>query len=176
MRDQRGFTILEFVIYIALVGVVLGAAVMFALQFSITQTKSVVLSQVTRNAQFAMQRIEAETRAADRVDIGASVFDVHPGTLVLETSDPGTDPTVFTVTDGQLTVQQGAGLAIPLTAPDITISAFTLQNLVPHGRAQHVRVSLTASLPPGDSPAEIASEIVLESTIHIRRSDGFTPL
>lgn len=176
MTDERGFTILEFVIYIALVAIVVGAAVMFALQFTLTQAKASVFAQVTRNGQFSMNRIEVETREADSVDVGASVFVSNPGTLTLVTTNGATNPTVFTVTNGQLTVQQGVDPAIPLTDPDVVVSEFTLENLAPHGRSQHVRVHLKVMLPGGTEFQDIQAEVELDTTVHIRRNDGISLL
>lgn len=174
MAAQRGFTLLEFIIYIALVTVVLGAAVMFALQFTVTQTKASVTAQATRNAQFAMERIRTEVREADAIDIGATTFGSDPDTLTLTMADAGTDPTVFAVTDGQLTVQQGTDPPLPLTEPGVEVVEFTLEDLVPHGRSQYIRVHLKVSLPASSGFQDIRADVELDATVHVRNHEGFS--
>jgi prepilin-type N-terminal cleavage/methylation domain-containing protein len=173
---ERGFTLLELIIYIALLATVVVAAAMIALQFTITQAKAAVYAQASRNAQFAMSRIESEVREADSITVGSSVFGSNPGTLTLATSVPANSPTIFTVTNGQLTVKQGAGAAIPLTEPDVTVTEFTLENLSPNARTQNIRIHIKVSLPTSTANTDIQTTVQLDSTVRIRRSEGFTLL
>ena len=174
--SQKGFTILEFVIYVALLGIVVTSAAMFAMHFTITQMKAATYAKASRNAQFAMARIESEVAQATSINVGSSTFGSNPGLLTLVTATGGTNPTVFAVSGGQLTVQQGAGSAVPLTDPSMTVEEFTLENLIPNGRAQYIRVHIKVTIPAGNAFQDVSASVNLDTTVHVRRNDNFTLL
>lgn len=175
-NTQKGFTLLEFVLYIGLLAIIVTAAVMFTLQFVIAQSKAQVYAQAARNAEFAMERIRIEVEEADAVNAGTTVYVSNPGTLSLANAVSGNNPTVFTVTNGQLTVQQGAGAAIALTEPGVNVTEFTITNLAPNVRSQYLRIHMKVQAQTTGGYNDIEASADLDTTMHIRRNDGFTML
>jgi len=171
-RSERGSTVLEFLIYIALISVVLTTATLFASEMLRSQAKSAALSEVVRNARFAMSRIEIETREASDLNIGASTFGANPSTLSLATAG-GTDPTIFTVTGGALTIKQGAGAAIPLTNTKVTVTEFTIDNISTSGKTRAIRIHIKAIAKNPDALVEQTADTTVESTVRIHAKDGF---
>lgn len=174
-RDERGATLLEFLIYIAIVGVVVSSALLFAIEFVASASKASAMSEVSRNARFASARIAAEIRGATAVNAGASVFDIHPGTLSLATASGPTNPTVFTVTDGVLTVQQGVGAVLPLTSSKVEITDFTVENLSNGNKTKEIRVSVTATFRNTGNLTELRAETTVKTTARVHKDDGFAP-
>lgn len=172
--DQRGFTLLELVIYIAVVGLVLVSATMFSFEFAASQAKSAALEEVNRNARFAVSRIAAEIREAADLNAGSSVFGSNPGTLSLATATGATDPTVFTVTGGTLNIRQGAGPVLPLTSSKVDVTEFTLENLSTAGKTKAVRVRLKVKTRDAAGLQEVAAETVVETTAKLHKNDGFS--
>ena len=80
-QEERGFTLLEALVYMLITGVVLSFATFFFFQLVTTQAKSAAIAEVTRNARFALTRVAIELREAQRINFGASTFGSSPGTL-----------------------------------------------------------------------------------------------
>jgi hypothetical protein len=160
------------VIYVGIVGVVLVSATLFAAEFASIQLKASLYRDVQRNASLATQRIEVELREASAVNIGASTFG-DPGVLSLETTDGATDPTVFSVTDGVLYVQQGSDPALPLTDSGLEVRAFDVENLSNAGRTRAIRVIVTIGSIGGETFQDIEAESTMSATGRVRIGDGF---
>lgn len=174
IHNERGSTLVEFIIYVGLIGVVLTTAVMLMAEMLRAQAKSGALAEASRHARFGMSRILAEIREADSLNVGASTFGTNPGTLSLATASGGTNPTVFVVAGGALTVQQGAGSPVTLTGSNVTVDDFTVTNLSVNGRTQVVRVRLTVSSSGGSGFIDQDATVTLEGTARVQARDGFS--
>lgn len=171
---ERGATLLELVLYIGLVGLALSAGTVFAWEFSLSRAKSAAYAEVVHNARFAVSRIEAEVREASSVNVGASVFGSNPGTLSLATPLAGTNPTVFAVSSGALTVQQGTGAPVALTDSRVAVSGFVVEDVSSGTRTRAVRIRLSLASKGGADLAEQQAAATVETTVRIRLKDGFS--
>lgn len=167
---RRGFTLLELLIYIAIISVVLIVATKLSSQVLAVKAKSTALSEVNRNARFVMDRIVTEVGEADAIAAG-TVFGTNPGRLELTVTDLGNSPTVFAVTDGTLTVQLGSGPALPLTSSQVTVTGFTLQDMSRQPGTRSVAVSL--ELQYRSDVSEYSAKTSTQATARIKRRDGF---
>src|SRR3989338_2893396 len=152
---SRGFSLIEIVLYIAMVGVVLVVAAMFATDFFSSNAKVQALEEASRNARYAADRIAAEVRSAATINQGASVFGANPGTLSIGSSVPLNDPTVFTVSGGALMVSQGGAPAEPITSGRVSITDLTFEDLTVFGRTRLVRIRVTAASRNAGGLAEV---------------------
>ncbi len=169
---SAGFTLLEMLVYLAVITVVLTAAASLSFAFLSANARAMANVETGRNARFAVDRMATAVREAAGVNFSDSVFGLNPGRLSLATGDPATDPTVFTVSGGRLFIQQGAGPVLPLTSPAVVVTEFTVDNLSPSAFISivrpHVRIRYASDL---DS---FSAETVLESTSAVRRGEGFS--
>ena len=172
-RFERGATLLEFIIYIGVISLVLTTATLFAMEMLHAQSKARALSEVVRNARFAASRLEIEIREAADVNVGASVFDTDPGTLSLATSTPATDPTIFAVSAGALTIKQGTGAAMPLTNAQVEVQEFTVENVGTPNRTRAIRLHLKVRAKSTGSLVSQTADTTVESTVRIQAKDGF---
>jgi Tfp pilus assembly protein PilW len=172
-RD-RGATILEFLIYVALVGAILVTVTQFSSEFIAAQAKTLVLNEVAQNARFAVSRMEAEIRGATGVNVGASTFGSSPGTLSISQSAPAVDPTVFTLTSGVLTMQQGAGAAVPITGSKVEVLEFVVNNVSVTGKTRAVQLRLRIRHANSGNLVEFTAETTVETTVRIPLIDGFS--
>jgi Tfp pilus assembly protein PilW len=170
---QRGATILEFLIYVAIISTVLVTVARFSAEFVSTQAKAVAIAEVSQNARFAMARLEAEVRGSTGINVGASTFGSSPGTLSVSTASGATNPTIFTLTSGVLTVKQGTGATLALTGSKVEVLEFQVDNVSATGKTRAVRLHLRVKhLNPGGLE-EFNSETTVESTVRIPYIDGF---
>ncbi len=117
IKDQgfkSGFTLFELIIYITILAIIgtVGATV---LDYSLsTKAKVSRLSEVNLNLERAMLQM------VDRVHTSQSITDAS-STLILKMADASKDPTVFALSSGTATIQEGSGSAIAITPPTVTV-------------------------------------------------------
>lgn len=171
--SERGATILEFLIYVALIGVILVSVTRFAAEFVSTQAKARAVNEVAQNARFAMARMEAEIRGSTGVNAGASTFGSSPGTLSVSMASAGVDPTIFTLTSGALTVKQGTGPVLPLTNGRVEVLEYQVDNVSVTGKTRAVRLHLRVKHKNPGGLEELNAETIVETTVRIPLIDGF---
>lgn len=173
-RDERGATLLEFLVYLGIISLVLVSATMFAGEFVLTNAKSVAIMQATRNARFASARVALDIREASGVNTGSSVFGSHPGALSLSSADSGRNPTVFSVLDGALVVQEGSNPPLPLTSDDVTVTEFVVDDISTGVKTRAYRIRLTAEY-ADQTWAATSSSVTFEQTAKVEKDHGFGP-
>lgn len=171
--SSSGTTLLEFLIYVGMIGVLLSTVTLFAVEMTHAQAKAAALAQAVREARFAASRLEIEIREASDVNTGSSTYGSHPGTLSLATATPATDPTVFAVSAGALTVQQGSGPVLPLTSPKVEVQEFIVENVGSPNKTRAIRIHLKVAAKNAGGLVEQKAETVIESTARIHAKDGF---
>lgn len=143
IRLETGLTLLETVVYVALVSMIVLVFVSFALDVVGTAQKARVQQEVQQNARFAIERINHEVRSASNLNVGSSTFDSHPGVLSLATDDVLTNPIVFDVSGGVLRISEAGGAAQDLTSDKMTVSNLVFKNLSASGKTTNIKVGLT---------------------------------
>lgn len=125
LRD-RGFTLLEIIIYVAMLAILLISAVQLVLISS-----KIVLGTRSERAIFstgegAMETLVREVRQASEVIPSSSNFGVNPGTLVLRTTQAPGGPTVITRTfslSSERLIKNDGGADEFLTPPEARIKS-----------------------------------------------------
>lgn len=165
-NGRRGNTLPEFILYIALVGLIVGLAstVIFAMMSS--SRKLEAMEEVSQNGRAALERMVLAVRHAVAVTAPASGTSSR---LVLQMANAGVDPTVFTLSDGALVMKEGGGATTTLTADNIVVRALVFQNVSPTGSAGTVRLELHASSTNSASKQEYEYGRVFITTENIRR-------
>lgn len=115
----RGNTLIELIIYVALLVVLVGAVV--TILTSIVRSYQFVESSLDleRN-MIAVDRIVREVQAASLVNEGSSTFDASPGVLVL-TMPSGATRTI-SLSGGAITLSENGGLLGALTSNDVVVT------------------------------------------------------
>ncbi len=125
LSSKSGFTLLEVVIYTAMVAIIMLAVIMLAVVTLDVRGKvraSIVLEE---NYRFAMNRITTLVNQAE--DISAPGMGLVSDELILLMSEPALSPTVINNQDGIIFVQQGAGQAMPLTSEEVDVLNFKVE-------------------------------------------------
>jgi type II secretory pathway pseudopilin PulG len=148
--SNRGFTLLETLLYISLTALtILAVAYLFSLIFE-TRIKQKAISEVEQQGNLAIKMITQAIRNSKDFDT------LTPGnsnglTLSVATENPNTNPTIFSLSNGALTISMGSGPARPLTSDRVIVSNLLFQNLgspATTGTIQ-VRFTLNATNPSG---------------------------
>jgi prepilin-type N-terminal cleavage/methylation domain-containing protein len=118
MYYKKGFTLLEMVIYIAILAVVSVFVITSILNTMSAYGKYRVSRYINLAGSSAMERITREIRMADDILAVESVFEVHPGKLKLSTIDPVSENTTTVdlfASSTQLMIKEGSDTEVALT-------------------------------------------------------------
>ena len=144
-KTKNGFTLIELILYVALISVFVTGAVYFAWDIIYGRVKSGVQLEVSQNLRLASKRIIQEIRNAE----GVSSIGVSTISLVME--DSARNPTAFDVSNGRLRIGFGSSGSCPTSAPctltsdQVTVTELTFTDLS-SGGGETVNVSFTITL------------------------------
>ena len=100
---EKGFTLIELILYIALIAIFINGAILFAWDIIYGGAKSGVQREVNKNMRLASKRIEYELRNASGINSLAS------NSVCLSSATALRNPTRISVSSGQLRIGWGGG-------------------------------------------------------------------
>ena len=117
-NKNYGFTLIEAIVYLAIVSVLLVAVISFGERITSAYTKSKNIQEVQQGARFALARLTQDMRGCQSVDF-------TDGVLHLESDDID-----YQVEDGQLTRKVGStGSATAITGSNLVVQNFTVTTM-----------------------------------------------
>ncbi|MCH8741572.1 hypothetical protein IH779_01600 [Patescibacteria group bacterium] len=162
---MKSFTLIELIIYIAIIGVVLIFMSGFLWNIIFGNIKETAYQEVQQNARFALTKITQETKKA------AGINNPSPGnsapSLSLAMAASHLDPTVFDVVDGKLRITQGASGPYALTSDQVIVSNLQFTNLSYPDTPGTVRAEMTIEHINPSARTEYAASINLISSISL---------
>lgn len=138
-QSQKGFTLVELIIYVATVSVVLVIGINLGLNLIKSDSQARSEQEIYNNARLLVNTITQKIRESDDVATGSSVFGEHPGVLAL------TDIVFDTQIDGtvrKMRIQEG-GVISDLTSDGVNVSNFVLTDLTRGSEPKNVLIQLT---------------------------------
>lgn len=169
---QRGFTLIETLIYGLLVSGMILVSILFSLSVSEGNQRARAFQEVQQNARMAMERIVQEIRAANNLDAAGSTFATSPGVLSLTHDDASKSPTVFSASNNVLRIRQGTGAIIPLTSDLVNVTSLIFTNLSVSNRTKNIGISMTVEhVNPGNDSSYAASTTIQSSATIRNQSD-----
>jgi type II secretory pathway pseudopilin PulG len=164
MRAQKGFTLIELVIYAGLFSLLLAAMVF--LMRTANDTHARVRSSLILQAdlRFAISRISSYIHTGDSITLPASTS----GTTLeisFATSSPALDPTRIMRSNGIVTVTRGGGSSLAITNSAVDVTALTFERTTTTPTA--VRMTITAKLRNGIGASGVP--LTLNGATMIRR-------
>ena len=108
-ETQKGFSLVEMLVYIAILSFVFSALVTSANSIIKTYAKMKAYEEIAHTGTVTLERLTREVRRAGSVNLFASSFLTHPGTLSLNTRDWSGNPTTVTVSlsGGRIMLDEG---------------------------------------------------------------------
>lgn len=144
MKNKRGFSLVEMIIYLA----ILATTTVLIVNGIVTLTRTYDVFRLSRyvgnSGALALGRMTYEVRQANSINIGQSTFGVTPGVLTLNTTaNDGSATTVqFYVNNGILRVKIGGVDQGPITLSNVTVTNFTVTQ-IQNSLSQGVVVQMT---------------------------------
>lgn len=164
-KSNKGFTLIEVLIYIAISSVVIGAVSSYF--FNLMKTYGVGRNQlvITNNLSSIMEKMSLDLRYADDVDDAACVFNSDLGTLVV---NKGTDSYTYSISGDEILYSVNGGVSVPVTTTEVEATAFRFTKINTTGGKEGVNVSITLS---ARSSSGLVTEKTLDFDLFIRGSD-----
>lgn len=152
-RSQKGFTLVEIVLYIA--GTVILLFVIVELYAIILQTrvKSELVSEVEQQGALVMGRLEQSIAEAQA--ISAPSAGTIASTLSLDVVSAAADPTKYDLADGSVRINEGGQPPVFLTNDLVTASGLSFHNLSRTGTEGNIRAWFTLSAKGTSSRSEL---------------------
>jgi prepilin-type N-terminal cleavage/methylation domain-containing protein len=137
---QAGYTLIELLVYSAMISVLLTAVIGFLTLTIDARVKAETITQVDLQGAFAMDYITQTIRNATSITTPAAAGSGASLTLVVPTGS--LSPTIFDLSGSSaLEVKEGTAAYVPLTSNDLVISSLTFKNLTRSGSSGIVQVS-----------------------------------
>lgn len=145
---KKGLSLIEVVVYVAIIALILVAVVNLLLSFSSATAKIKNTRTISISAQTTLDRVLQEARAAQRVVFSDSVFNMSPGVLKLE-GIGGSPTTTFSVVSGRIQIVQGSA-PVFLTGGRATVDSLIFR-IATTSISESVKIELQVSAGSGNT-------------------------
>lgn len=166
---QRGFTLIETILYILIIGLILSTLGLFMNHLIQARAKTLASSDLITAARTIQDQLSDAVRRAEGINTGTSTFTTDPGVLSLDMVDASLDPTVFSLTgdDGQLRVSEAGGGNVLLTTDEVHVTNFVFTNLTGAEDTGIIQVQFTLEAANTSGSAYFDYEQSFETTLRI---------
>lgn len=155
---KKGFSLIEAVVYVALLGVVSVFVANSLIYLTGTYARSRAEREVLSNARSLMERVSSHIAASQEVYGFTSRCDADAGQLSLltaTTSTPGHTAgfTDFWVDAGVVSMREEGAVALPLSSASVQITVFKCERIIQSLGREAVRVTIRADAAAARFPA-----------------------
>ncbi|MEK7625415.1 MAG: type II secretion system protein [Patescibacteria group bacterium] len=167
--SKNGFTLIEMLIYIAIIGGILASFVSFSLSISNSRNKTYVVQEVQANTREALSIITQKIRSASGVNITNSRFDVDPGYLYLTNASTTLNPTIIRLNhdNGVVEIKEGANASTTIMADEVRVINFIFANLT-GGSRENIGINMTVEYGNPSNDPNFAYSQSLQTSVSVR--------
>ncbi|OGH58928.1 MAG: hypothetical protein A2725_04240 [Candidatus Magasanikbacteria bacterium RIFCSPHIGHO2_01_FULL_33_34] len=142
--NKKGFTLIEMLIYVAIIGGVVFTFVSFAISVVNSRNKTYTVSEVQANTRTALNVMTQKIRSSEAINTSTSIFGVDPGYLSLSMSSSTLNPTIISLDqdNGVLQIKEGVSASSTITIDKLNITNLQFTNLT-DGDRENVRIDMT---------------------------------
>ncbi|MEI8067325.1 MAG: prepilin-type N-terminal cleavage/methylation domain-containing protein [Candidatus Shapirobacteria bacterium] len=169
MKKQQGLTLIEIIIYVAILAFVSTAFMTMSINMLSLKSKSVSQQEMDSTLQFISQKINYEIRNAK------SISSTTATSLTLIPQDSLRSPTVFDLNNGNIRFGFGSIGSCPSTSPctlnsnTINISAFSITNLSSgDSKTQNIHYTISGNYINNSGRAEFNAVSSISDSIEVR--------
>lgn len=168
-RNKKGFSLLETIIYVLLMGVIFSAIALFLLHITIARAKTNVISEVLSAAHLIEERLSEAIRHADSIRVADSIFGTDPGVLSLNMVDASREPTVFSLSadNGQFQVAEAGGATFALTPSNVQVTNLVFTNLTGTNDVGIIQVQFTLEITSSSGAKPFHYDQAFQTTLRI---------
>lgn len=159
LKKQKGFTLIEVLIYIAVSAVMIVVVVGFARELLKVRNKITIVSKVEQNARYAMSRMVKEIREAQDVEV------LDQNTIILQAADVNRNPVIFDLGNGILYMKEGAGDLIAITGNDVKVGEVLFEDRTTPNSADIIKITLLITHPDTNLSPDSQASVELDTYV-----------
>lgn len=168
MRTRRsGYTLVEFLIYIGISAILMLVCTDIVFTLLSGKAKLGAVQEVSQNGRNAMERMRLAIRNANAVTTPSD--GATSTNLVLQMPAPSTNPTIFALQNGVITMQEGTGASTSLMANNVTVPSILFRNLSTSTAPDAIRIQMTVSSTNPTNDPDFAFGQTLYGNASVRR-------
>ena len=171
---NKGLSLIELIIYVAISSIVLVSVVSFAWHILGSGTRINVSSELTQNGRCVLEKISRDIRNANDITTASSIFDTDPGVLVLDTDNGAltfdTYQKNITVGTQNITIRKLRRNGIDMTSDKINVTHFLVENLTRATESKNVNISLGLEFVNPGNDFKRNRSLSLEPSVTIRKT------
>ena len=141
VRQQTGYTLIELLLYVAMIGILLSAVAYFFGAAAEARVKNQTVTEVDSQGTYVMDYITETIRNA--TSITSPTVGTSGTSLTVAVPTASLSPTIFNLSGTTLQVKEGTAAAVALTSDDMQVTSFTVKNLSRSGTTGIVQISFT---------------------------------
>jgi len=141
LKNKKGFTLIELVLYVGVTSIMLLVIVVFLANLLQSRIKNQTIAEVEQQGIQVMQIITQTTRNAE--NITAPLIGTSASSLTLDVLAGANDPTVFDLFEGTVRIAEGNSSAVSLTNSRVVVSNLIFQNLSRADTSGIIRIQFT---------------------------------
>lgn len=137
-RSFSGFSLMEMIIYLAIISLVMVSMVSFALVISSSHDKALAAGEVEANLRLISSEISRQIKSARSFNLADSILDNDQGRLSLWLDQAATQAVAIDLDQGKVRLQFGLNPALTLSDSRVTVKRLRFEQL----SATEIKVSL----------------------------------
>ncbi len=141
MKNRGGFTLVELLLYAAMLSIIIFSVGIFLNLTLQSRTKNQVIAEVEQQGILAMQRMMQVVRNSNLINSPAT--GASGSTLSVNMPQAALSPTVFALSGGAVTITEGTGATVSLTNNLVSVTGLTFTNVSRASTPGTVRVQFT---------------------------------
>lgn len=166
IKNKKGFTLIEILLYSAIVGTMLVLMVGFLWNIVLGNIKEASYQEVQQNARLALNKITQEIKKSDGL-INPLAGDPPVSSLSLSMATSQLNPTIFDIDGGKLRITRGSLGSSYLTSDQTIISNLQFTNLSYSDTPGTIRIEMTIDYSNPNSRTEYQASVNLDSTVSL---------
>ncbi|MEK7656080.1 MAG: prepilin-type N-terminal cleavage/methylation domain-containing protein [Patescibacteria group bacterium] len=166
-NKQAGFTLVEYLIYIAISATLLLVAT--NVLFTVLQGKEKLqaIEDVGQNGRYALAAMTQAISNAQSVT--APAYGASSTTLTMQTSSTSTTPTSFFVANGTVNIKEGSSPTTSLMADEVTVRTLRFTNVSGTATSTAIRIEMYVSSTNPEEDPDLAFDEIFRATATVRK-------
>jgi len=140
-QPQTGYTLIELLLYVSMIGILLGGVTTFFATAVEARVKNQSISEVNDQGVYIMELMTQTIRNA--TDVTVPAVGATGSSLTLTVPTGSLSPTVFSLNGSTLQIKEGTAAAVPITNSKVAITALTFKNLSRSGTQGIIQINMT---------------------------------
>lgn len=166
-KNHSGFTLIETIVYLALMAIVVSGYISFALSMSALRQKMYIIQEVQANSRVSMNIMSQKIRSAANI-VEPAVIGATSSVLILDMAGTGISTSTFSLIDDMLYLTNDLGTPINLTSRQIRIENLVFTKLSESGDRANIGVEMLVKNKFGESD-EYKFEQAVNTSVSLRR-------